>query len=246
MSARYLIRMDDACEVMDAQKWGLVERVLDEHAVKPIVAVVPDNRDPELAFDRKDPAFWDKVRGWQAKGWTIGMHGHTHVMHPTRAKLLVPFYARTEFAGLPLEEQAVKIRASWQLFNEQGVRPRVWVGPAHSFDALTLEAVRAETPIRVVSDGIAWNAYYEYDFHWVPQQMWALAERRSGLWTVCLHPNTMTEASIRSFANALQRFRGRMSSFDDVRLSAARKSLRDRLYHHYFWWRWRNRPQAAA
>jgi hypothetical protein len=167
-------------------------------------------------------------------------------MHPTDVKLLVPFYGRSEFAGLSLQDQAAKIRSAWQLFQAEGVVPRIWVAPAHSFDHVTLSAVYAETSIRVVSDGIAWKPFREQGFCWVPQQLWRLAERKWGLWTVCLHPNQMTEESIAAFGTALgESYRGRISDFKDVRLRDSRKSLAERLYHEYFWWRWRRLGQAA-
>lgn len=238
MRARYLVRLDDASHHMDRARWGRIERVLDAHAVKPIVAVVPDNQDPKLTVEPSDPSFWEQVRRWATKSWSIAMHGYTHLMHPTQAKLILPFYRRSEFAGLTLDEQAARIRASWRLFLAQGVEPRVWVAPAHSFDVLTLEALRRETAIRIVSDGIAWNAYSEHDFHWLPQQLWNFSERASGLWTVCLHPNTMDDSAITALDQALQgRYHGRVIGVDDVRLPQHGKTTLDRLYNAYFWWR---------
>lgn len=246
MSARYLVRLDDACATMDRRKWDLLEAALDAQRVRPIVAVVPDNRDPKLVFEQADAGFWDRVRTWQAKGWTVAMHGHTHEMHATDHALLVPFYKRSEFAGLPGEAQAQKIRTAWQMFLAQGVVPQVWVGPAHSFDLLTLQALRAETSIRVVSDGIAWNTFYQHGFHWIPQQLWRFAPRRWGLWTVNLHPNQMSEESIAAAQTAMAALRGQIIRFEDVKLHTRGKSPGGRLYDGYFWWRWRNRPQQDA
>jgi predicted deacetylase len=246
MSARYLIRLDDACDTMDRRRWDLVEQVLDKHGVKPIVAVVPDNHDRSLMFEPRSPTFWDKVRGWARKDWSVAMHGYTHVMHPTQTKLVLPFYARSEFAGLELEAQAEKVRAAWTLFLTQGVEPKIWVAPAHCFDLLTLQAVRRETSIRVVSDGIAWDTYQEHDFHWIPQQLWSLAERRSGLWTVCLHPNTMSDAAIGALDTALGgKFRGRLTCFGEVELRNGSKSALGRLFSIYFWWRWKHAVQTS-
>jgi hypothetical protein len=239
MSARYLIRLDDACDTMDRRKWDAVERMLDRHGVRPIVAVIPENRDPKLQLESRDLDFWRKVTAWAGKGWDVAMHGHTHVMHPIKTAVLLPFYKRSEFAELSLAAQAAKVRAAWSLFLAQGIQPKIWVAPAHSFDLLTLEAVRTETAIRIVSDGIAWNAYYEYGFHWIPQQLWALAERSSGLWTVCLHPNTMDDGAIAALDTALGRFRGRLIGVKEVALPERSKGALDRLYHTYFWWRWR-------
>jgi predicted deacetylase len=246
MSARYLIRLDDACDTMDRSRWGLVEQVLDKHGVKPIVAVIPDNHDRSLMFEPRDAAFWDRVRGWARKEWSVAMHGYTHIMHPTQSKLVLPFYKRSEFAGLELEAQAEKVRAAWALFLAQGVEPKIWVAPAHCFDLLTLQALRRETSIRVVSDGIAWDTYYEHDFHWIPQQLWNLAARRSGLWTVCLHPNTMNDAAIGALDTALGgKFRGRLTSFNEVELQMRKKSALGRLYNIYFWWRWKHALQVS-
>jgi predicted deacetylase len=238
MSARYLIRLDDACDTMDRRRWSLVEQVLDKHAVKPIVAVIPDNQDRSLMFEPRNAAFWDKVRAWAQKDWSVAMHGYTHVMHPTQSKLVLPFYTRSEFAGLALEAQAQKIRAAWTLFLAHGVEPKIWVAPAHCFDLITLQAIHQETSIRVVSDGIAWDTYFEHDFHWVPQQLWSLSERKSGLWTVCLHPNTMDGSAIEALDSALGgKFRGRLTCFHDVDLRKRKKSILGRLYNGYFWWR---------
>jgi predicted deacetylase len=246
MSARYLIRLDDACDSMDRRKWGLLEAVLDRHAVRPIVAVVPENQDRALMFDSADATFWEKVRAWQTKGWTIAMHGHTHVMHPTRRPGLVPFYIRSEFAGLDLEAQRAKIRAAWRRFLAEGVTPEIWVGPAHSFDLLTLRALREETSIRVVSDGIALDTYFEHDFHWIPLQLWRMAQRSMGLWTVCLHPSEMSEAEITALGEDFDAvFRGQIISRADVRLLRRRKSIPGWAYHHYFWWRWRRHVRAV-
>ncbi len=246
--ARYLIRMDDACDTMGHAKWTAVERVLDRHSVKPIVAVVPDNHDPALVVGERDETFWDRVRAWVTKGWTVGMHGCTHVMHPTQSPLLVPFYQRSEFAGLALDEQRARIRAGWSLFVARGITPKVWVAPAHGFDVLTLEALRSETTIRVVSDGIACNTHSEYGFQWIPQQLFGhFAIRPPGLWTVCLHPNGMSEGDIGALDKALSGgFGARMTHFESVRCSLRSKGPIGRLYHRYFWWRWRTRHGAAA
>jgi hypothetical protein len=230
---------------MDRRRWQRIESVLDSHGVRPIVAVTPDNRDPKLSIDAPDPGFWERVRSWAGKGWTVGMHGHTHVMHALQHPPLLPFYRRSEFAGLPLEEQAAKIGASWKLFVANGIEPQLWVAPAHSFDLLTLEALRRETPIRVVSDGIAWDTYQEHAVSWIPQQLWSLAERPSGLWTVCLHPNRMDDAAVAALDKSLRSsFGRRVTCVPDVVLHQGGKALLGHLYHAYFWWRWRRATRA--
>ena len=240
MTARYLLRMDDACPCMDLRKWQMLEDMLDGFALKPLVAVVPDNQDQELNIGTFNPLFWDKVRSWQAKGWTIAMHGYRHVMHHTTSKLILPFYERSEFAGLPYAEQAEKIRHSWNIFVAQGVSPTAWIAPAHCFDLLTLKAIREETPIRIVSDGIARDQYYDHGVFWIPQQLWGLTEKHDGLWTVCLHPNTMTDQQFTALRNSIeQKYLSRIVTLDDITLKERKRSVIDLWDHHYFWQRHR-------
>ena len=238
MNARYLIRMDDACPTMDSRKWQMFEDLFDNLGIKPLVAVVPDNCDPELQCDPPDVLFWEKVRCWQAKDWTIALHGYKHQFHfVDRKRLVLPFYDRSEFGGLTLSEQSSKLRDAWELFQGEGVEPNVWIAPAHCFDRLTLEALRNETTIRIVSDGIAWDQYHEEGFTWVPQQLWELVPRWSGLWTVCLHPNTMSYEAIEKLKEQLLSpyFEGRIVSLADVELTERQKGLTDVLYGWYFW-----------
>lgn len=238
MSARYLIRLDDACHTMDRRKWSRIENLLDTFDVRPIVAVVPDNRDPDLMIEERDPEFWNLVRSWRDKGWAIAMHGYTHVMHETRSSLVLPFYRRSEFGGLPYAEQAGKIRASWKLFASESIAPTIWVAPAHSFDWSTLDAVREETPIRIVSDGIAIDGFFERELYWIPQQLWNFQPKKTGLWTVCLHPNSMTDAQFRALEIALRTsYARKVVSVGDLAFDNRPKSLSDHVYSAYFWQR---------
>lgn len=44
----YLIRLDDASEFMDIDKWTTMEILLDNYRIKPIVGVIPDNNDGDF------------------------------------------------------------------------------------------------------------------------------------------------------------------------------------------------------
>jgi predicted deacetylase len=240
MTSRYLLRLDDACPTMDAVKWRRLEQLLDELMIKPLVAVVPDNRDPDLDRCPPDPDFWRTVRRWRDKGWTIAMHGYQHLLQPTSARLVLPFYQHSEFAGLTFHEQAKKLSAAWSVFGSHGLQPNVWIAPAHCFDRVTLSALAAETPIRVISDGIARQPYLEDGFQWLPQQLWRLTPRKSGLWTVCLHPNTMVDADLENLRKELLgAYRGRITEVSKITPPIRGKSLSDRVESALFWQRHR-------
>ena len=77
----YLIRLDDASEFMDIDKWTTMEILLDNYRIKPIVGVIPDNNDGDFTGKyEKNPRFWEMVRTWEQKKWTIALHGYTHVL----------------------------------------------------------------------------------------------------------------------------------------------------------------------
>ena len=242
MNARYLLRLDDACAGMHDRRWARIEQLFDELAIKPIVAIVPDNRDPELDHGELLDDFWTQARGWQEKGWAIALHGYQHIMHPVAVTTpqYLPFHDRSEFVGLSLDQQAEKMRQGLAVMAQHGVMPTMWVAPAHAFDRVTVEALLRETKIRMVSDGIARDQYFEDGIHWLPQTLWSLADKSGGLWTVCLHPSTMGDAEFdRLEAQLRGAFAGRVTSVDEVVLHTRPRSFADRIEAFRFWQRHR-------
>lgn len=238
MSAKYIFRLDDACETMNHARWNRVESILDKWNIVPLVAVVPDNHDPELIIDSPSDSFWNKVRSWERKNWGIAMHGYQHVFHPVnRDNLIFPYYDKSEFAGLNIKDQSMKIKKSWEIFQKNGVLPTVWVAPAHCFDVLTIEALRNETPIRIISDGVTRKHFYENGFLWIPQQLWKLTPKKTGLWTLCLHPNNMTDVDIDNFESEISKpyFRKKIISIHEISFDHREKSIVDRVYSSYVW-----------
>ena len=71
--------MDDACPMMDHQRWQRMEDLLDYYAVRPMVGIIPANTDPDTMIDAPDDAFWKKANRWKSKGWCVALHGYRHV-----------------------------------------------------------------------------------------------------------------------------------------------------------------------
>ena len=195
MPAEYLLRLDDACPTMDHARWQALEQVLAAHGISPIVAIVPDNADPQLNRGASDAGFWDRARRWASLGWQIGLHGLRHELRPARGGL-VPINRFAEFTGLPWVEQKRSIAEGIRIMEGRGLYPEVWVAPAHGFDLATLQALREESNIRTVSDGFSFRACQRLGFTWLPQQLWKPREMKSGLWTICLHPNEMEQEAV--------------------------------------------------
>src|SRR5215469_15652864 len=107
--AQYLIRFDDICPTMNWSVWNEVEQILVSAGVKPILAVVPDNQDPQLSVCEPKALFWDEVRRWQKRGWTIGLHGYQHLPVVQNGGIL-NLNQWSEFSGLGFHEQLAKLQ----------------------------------------------------------------------------------------------------------------------------------------
>ncbi len=239
--ARYIVRLDDACDTHNNQRWDIVERILDALGIKPIVAVIPCNEDPSFQSGEKDENFWMRVKEWEKKGWTIALHGYRHLYHEVRREdLVLPFHGRSEFAGLDLNTQKDMLTKAYAECSSRGVNPSVWIAPSHAFDVNTLKALKHVTPIRIVSDGIACHPFVEDGLAFIPQQLWWPKYRPFGIWTICLHPETMTNDDIENLEATLSqdRFRQKMMSLSEALKHVRRKGLSTAIYARLFWLRW--------
>ena len=213
--ARYLLRFDDLCPTIDWSLWDPIEDLLVDQGVKPILAVVPDNRDPALVSGPPAPNFWERVRRWQARGWAIGLHGYQHLAVNAEAGIL-GFPTKSEFAGLPYEEQARKLRLGLEVFAREGVRPDVWVAPSHSFDLVTVAALR-DLGIRTISDGMALRPYRDdRGTLWIPQQVALMRPLPWGVWTFCYHATYFAKGGMGTFRRRLAQLRPRMISLAEA------------------------------
>ncbi len=209
MRTAFLLRFDDLCPTMDLERWEPVERLLVDAGVRPILAIVPDNRDPHLEVAPEDDGFWERARVWAARGWTVAMHGYQHATVTDQPGVL-GLHGRSEFAGLTLEEQTSKVRAAMAIFEREGLRPEVFVAPNHAFDPATLRASRS-VGIDTVSDGFGLAPYVDPDgMLWIPQQLWRFRATPPGVWTVCSHTNAWDPARLAAFRRGLEGNRRRV------------------------------------
>ena len=217
----YLIRLDDACPYMDRAKWQRMEDILEKYGVKPLVGIIPANADPKTMIAPEDADFWKKARLWEKKGWSIALHGYDHVcISDGGMSGLNPFWKRSEFAGLPLELQREKIQKGYSILKEQGFEPKYFFAPSHTFDENTLEALRQETGIRIISDTIGCYPYREDDFVFIPQISGHCSEMPlSGIYTFCFHPNTMKEGTFAALESFLAKNHHQFIGFNDIDLS---------------------------
>jgi predicted deacetylase len=222
MRAHYLVRFDDICPTMNWEMWFRIEEVLLDHKIKPLLAVIPDNHDESLRVAPSRSSFWEEVRKWQGRGWTIGLHGYQH-RFVTQQAGVVGIQHRSEFAGLPRSEQEDKLLRAVEVFRSNGVRPEVWIAPAHSFDWNTV-AILQKLGVTTISDGLAIAPHTDSrGLLWVPQQLWKFRWRPFGVWTVCYHHNRWSKLQFARFRRDLSTY-GR--AIEDLPAVAARYNRR--------------------
>jgi hypothetical protein len=222
--AQYLIRFDDLCPTMLSDRWERFISLVARHGVSPILAVVPDNQDPALKLQSPDPEFWNRMRSYQAAGFTIAMHGYRHLCRG-RGKSLLGLHEETEFAGVNEFQQHEWIRSGLEILRENGINPRLFVAPRHGFDRCTLRALAVEG-LGVLSDGFARRPFTRHEVIWIPQQLWGPVRKSTGLWTICIHTNTATPALEDKLERFLAENAKQFTSFDKVVAEKSPNNLR--------------------
>ena len=237
MFAKYLVRLDDANHYMERDKWDKIETILYKNNIKPIVAVIPDNRDKNLIKNFKDKKFWQRVKYWENSGWAIGLHGYQHKYHKIEEdKSFIPIHTRSEFSGLSLNTQRKKINSSYKMFKQNKIIPKVFVAPSHTFDLNTLIALQKETEIKIISDGWSFYPFFSQNFLFIPQQLWKLKKKLFGIWTICLHPDSMSDFDILKFEQQIKKFKNKFLSLNDLDLHHKKnKSVFDYIFHLMFY-----------
>lgn len=209
MSARYIFRMDDITPGMDWDRFWSLLRLFHRHRVKPLLGIVPDNQDPKLNRRAPEPRFWDTMRLLVERDLVdIAQHGYQHTLehHAGRAllkKTHTQSVTRSEFAGYSYQEQLSRIQKGQEILRQHNLETSYWFAPNHSFDRTTLHALRT-AGFSAISDGIALAPYHHLGILCVPQQLWRPKWMPAGVFTVCLHSNTITTHEIREIRQFLR------------------------------------------
>lgn len=212
--AQYLLRVDDLCPTLDEERWPALRGILHEFRIRPILAVVPDNRDPHLVVSSPREGFWDEMLAMQDEGATIALHGYQHLCL-AHGKSLVPLHRDSEFAGAEYEEQFRRIRSGLQILQSRGLQPRLFVAPRHGFDRNTIRALEA-SDLLCLCDGFARMPFRRLGVTWIPQQLWAPVPKSKGIWTICLHPNSMTPSDLNALRDFLREYARQFTQFEQV------------------------------
>jgi hypothetical protein ELI_2404 len=215
---RYLLRLDDACDTMDKDKWERVEKILDKNNILPLIALIPNNNDDNMVKQSKIINFKDIIERWKKKGWEIGQHGYDHC-YINNCGGINPVNLRSEFAGTSLEKQLEKIQLGKKIILEEyNIESNIFIAPSHTFDENTITALK-ENHIFKISDGKFLYPCKYKGIVFIPQQV---GDFRNilfpGVWTFCYHPNEMKENDFIKFEKFLEKNKNRFIAFKNIDL----------------------------
>ena len=212
-----LIRIDDVCENMDWELMKKLEDLFDQYSIKPVLGVIPNNKDQEfLEFDRNDN-FWDEVRKWQDKGWEIVQHGYTHIYDKLCKKKSDYFNygGGSEFFGHSLETQQSRIKKGLEKFKKERIKIRSFFAPNQTYDKNTFIALK-NCGITEVIDGYGLMPYTENKIKFIPQLFEKVVLLPFGIQSTKLHLHSWEEKDFKSFENFIKKNSNKIITYDDA------------------------------
>ncbi len=210
------IRIDDVTEDMDWEKFHRFEALLEKHGIRPLIGVIPANRDRSLVKGEKKEDYADWLKEKQKQGWMIAMHGYDHI-YTTKKGGMLPLNRFSEFAGIGFAEQADRLRAGVRAMQAMNLRTEIFMAPAHSFDRNTVKALKA-CGFRYITDGFGSGPYERGGMVYFPIAVQKSRElrKKDGITTFVVHTATMREEDFLSYEKLFERYHDRFVSYDEM------------------------------
>jgi len=194
------IRIDDIAPEIDWRNFNRFKAILDKHGIKPLIGVIPDNKDSKLKISDAPKGFWEYIKKLQDEGWIVSMHGCNH-LYTTVNGGLFPLNKKSEFAGYDYETQLEKIQNGKKIFESHGIQTDIFMAPSHSYDRVTLKALKA-SGFTTITDGFGDRPYRRCGLTFYPislQKSKSVASTKDGITTFVYHPNVMDEKDFERF-----------------------------------------------
>lgn len=207
------VRLDDITPDMDWKKFLAFKELLDSVQIKPLIGVVPENRDSHLCCGESRGDFWHYVKELQRQGWVIAMHGYRHIYDSSSGGMF-PLNHFSEFAGHSLQVQRDRIREGRKIFNEKGLETDIFMPPAHAYDKNTLTALK-ENGFQRLTDGFG-NQPYCWEgvtFYPISFRMAGSLKKGQGYTTMVVHANTIDDMDY--YRNIFRNYRDKFMDYSE-------------------------------
>lgn len=201
------VRLDDITPNMDWERFLKFKELLDRYQIRPLIGVVPDNRDENLNGKKETghPEFWSYIGKLKEEGWTIAMHGYRH-SYTTKKGGLFPLNHFSEFAGISYEKQLEMLLSGKRLLEEKGIETDLFMAPAHSYDKNTLKALK-QAGFRGLTDGFGTMPYRFLDltFYPISFRLSSSFQKKEGYATMVVHTGTVSDKDLERYHSYFQK-----------------------------------------
>ena len=211
-----LIRLDDIAENMNWDLMKKSELLFEKYAIKPVLGVIPDNKDQSLLSYPKKNDFWEQVRNWKNKGWEISMHGCTHVYDKnSKNEDYFNYGGGSEFCGHSLETQMSRIKDGLKKFSDEKIKIRSFFAPNHTYDKNTFAALK-NSGINEIIDGYGIMPYEENNIKFIPQLFYKVLMLPFGIQSTQIHLNYWKQKDFDNFKNFIEKNKNKILSYDQA------------------------------
>lgn len=226
------VRLDDITPDMDWERFLQFKALLDKYQVKPLIGVVPDNRDDNLKGSRQGAPddFWAYVKELQSQGWSVAMHGYRHIYSTDKGGIF-PLNNFSEFAGVSYEEQLRMLAEGKQMLAEKGIETDVFMAPAHSYDNNTLKALK-KAGFQKLTDGFGSRPYMWKGllFYPISFRLSNTLKKKEGYSTMVVHAGTIEQNEWQTYEGYFKKENVNWISYSDyLTLEPVRRGICGRI-----------------
>lgn len=217
------VRMDDITPDMNWDNFRFFQKLFEEVGIKPLLGIVPDNRDKNLHKEEPHQDFYEVMRNLRKQGYVLSMHGCHHI-YSTKKGGIFPLNNFSEFAGVSYTEQKKMLEEGKRSLEENGIVTDIFMAPAHSYDKNTLRALK-ELGFTRITDGFGKRPYtYKgMTFYPISFQLSRSLKQKSGYTTMVLHANTITEKDKERYSKIFREHEKDMISYSEYLEAKAKK-----------------------
>ena len=211
-----LIRLDDIAENMNWDLMKKLETLFEKYEIKPVLGVVPNNKDSDLLSYPKKDNFWEKVREWRDKGWEISMHGSSHIYDQnSNNKDYFGYGGKSEFCEHSLETQMIKIKEGLKKFDKEKIKIRSFFAPNHTYDKNTFAALK-NSGIKEIIDGYGLMPYTENGIKFIPQLFYKITLLPFGIQSTQIHLNYWEQKDFDNFEKFIKKNSKKIITYDQA------------------------------
>lgn len=214
--SKIAVRLDDITPDMDWDNFYKFKEILDKHNIRPLIGVVPDNKDKTIGSNPKREDFFSYIKELEAQGWVIAQHGYQH-RYKNHNGGIFPLNADSEFTGESHQTQMNYLKQGKDMLESEGINPIVYMAPSHSYDKTTIKVLK-QLGFVYVTDGFGSVPYKRWGICFLPIAFSCKSAftKKSGRSTLVFHTNTMKESDLERWEQLFSKHKEMLVNFKEL------------------------------